>query len=109
MLINFNEKTEQTVPGMNKGIGEMSVKMYVDQTLKIIPCKLHPGGSIGLHQHPVSDDINYILSGVGTAICDGREEHLAAGMCHICRKGSTHSIINTGDEDLTMLTIVVER
>lgn len=43
------------------------------------------------------------------AICNGVEEVLAAGICHICPKGSEHSIINTGDNDLVMLTVVVER
>lgn len=76
---------------------------------KIIPCKIHPGGSIGTHRHDTSDDINYILSGNGTAICDGAEEELMEGVCHICKKSSEHSIINTGTEDLVMLTIVVER
>ena len=62
-----------------------------------------------MHSHQTSDDINYILSGTGKAICDGKEEILMAGVCHICQKGSEHSITNTGDEDLVMLTIVVER
>ena len=31
---------------------------------------IRPGGSIGLHRHETSDDINYVLSGVGAAICD---------------------------------------
>lgn len=52
---------------------------------------------------------NYIISGNGKAVCDGKEEQLTAGTCHICRKGSEHSIRNTGDEDLVMLTVVVER
>ena len=52
--------------------------------------------------------INYIISGNGKAVCDGKEEQLTAGTCHICRKGSEHSIRNTGDEDLVMLTVVVE-
>ena len=56
-----------------------------------------------------SDDINYVLSGNGKAICDGKDEILSKGTCHICKKGSEHSIINTGDEDLVILTIVVER
>ena len=71
--------------------------------------RIHAGGSIGTHSHPTSDDINYIISGNGKAICDGTEEQLPAGTCHICRKGSEHSIINIGDEDLVMLTVVVER
>lgn len=109
MLVNFNEIKEITVPGMNHGTGTLSVKMYMDQQGKIIPCAIHAGGSIGPHRHETSDDINYVLSGMGKAICDGQEEDLTAGTCHICKKGSEHSIINTGSEDLVLLTIVVER
>lgn len=109
MLIDFNTMKKITVPGMNNGTGSMTAKMYVDEQGKIIPCTIHPGGSIGLHQHKTSDDINYILSGTGKSICDGKEELLSVGCCHICKKGSEHSIINTGEDDLVLLTIVVER
>ena len=94
---------------MNHGTGEMSAKMYMSKSGKIIPCRIHPQGSIGMHEHPTSDDINYILSGTGRAVCDGEEEILEPGTCHICKKGSKHSIVNTGNEDLVMLTVVVER
>lgn len=109
MLINFNDIEEMRVSGMNNGTGEMSAKMYMDNEGKVITCVIHSGGSIGMHKHETSDDINYILSGSGKAICDGKEEMLAAGTCHFCKKGSEHSIINTGNDDLVMLTIVVER
>lgn len=109
MLIDFNEMKEITIPGMNNGTGMMSAKMYMDNQGKIIPCSIHVGGSIGKHRHETSDDINYVLSGKGKAICDGQEEILNAGTCHICQKGSEHSIINTGEEDLVLLTVVVER
>lgn len=109
MLINFNEITEMTIPGMNNGTGMMSAKMYMDEGGKVIPCRIHPGGSIGTHSHLTSDDINYVISGTGKAVCDGVEEELCAGCCHVCKKGSEHSIINTGDEDLVLLTVVVER
>lgn len=109
MLINFNDIPERTAPGMNGGTGEMSAKMFMDEQGKIIPCRIHAGGSIGTHKHPTSDDINYIISGTGRAVCDGEEEALTAGTCHICKKGSEHSIINTGDDDLVMVTIVIER
>ena len=109
MIINFHEIKEMCVPGMNNGTGEMSAKMYIGSEEKIISCNIHAGGSIGIHRHPTSDDINYILSGTGKAICDGKEEILSPGTCHICKRGSEHSIINTGNDDLVMLTIVVER
>ena len=53
--------------------------------------------------------MNYIISGNGKAFCDGTEEALEPGVMHICPKGSVHSIVNTGEEDLVMLTIVVKK
>ena len=109
MIINFNEIKDARRPGMNNGTGIMTAKMYADDEGKVIPCKIHVGSSIGMHKHETSDDINFVLSGTGKAICDGKEEPLSAGYCHICKKGSEHSIINTGDDNLILLTVVVER
>ena len=43
--------------------------------------------------------------------CNNHEEkpELRPGVLHICPKGSEHSIINTGTEDLVLFTIVVAR
>lgn len=109
MLIDFNAIKEITIPGMNGGTGMMSAKMFIDEQGKIIFTKIHSGGSIGLHKHETSDDINYVISGRGKAVCDGKEEMLSEGICHICKKGSEHSITNTGSDDLVLLTVVVER
>ena len=109
MLIDFNDIPEMTIPGMNEGTGTMTAKLFMDAGGKIIPCAIHPGGSIGSHRHETSDDINYVLAGTGKAICDGVEEELKPGCCHVCKKGSGHSIVNTGEEDLVLLTVVVER
>ena len=109
MLINFNGIKEINVHGMNDGTGIISARIFKDEQGKIISCSIHPGGSIGLHRHVTSDDINYVISGKGKAVCDGQEEILSAGTCHICKKRSEHSIENTGDEDLVLLTIVVEQ
>ena len=91
MLIDFNKTKEITVPGMNNWTGMITAKMYMDEQGKIIPCTIHKGGSIGVHKHETSDDINYVLSGNGKATCDGEEEILSPGACHICKKGSEHS------------------
>ena len=109
MLIDFNNIEEIVAHGMNGGTGMMTAKMYMDEQGKIIPCQIHVGGSIGLHKHETSDDINYVISGTGKAVCNGQEEILTSGTCHICKKGSEHSIENTGSEDLILLTIVAER
>lgn len=109
MLIDFNKMEIIEIPGINNGKGTMSAQMHIDKEGKIIRCAIHKGGSIGLHKHTNGDDINYVISGNGKAICDGNEETLYSGVCHICKKGSEHSIVNTGDDDLDLLTIVVER
>lgn len=109
MIIDFNEIGSMTFPGMNNGTGTMTAKMYNDENYRIIPTEIHPGGSIGLHTQNSGDDLNYIISGTGRAVCDGIEEELKPGVMHICPKGSDHTIINTGNEDLVMLTVVVAK
>ena len=49
MRINFNNINEMTFPGMNNGTGTMSARMYNDDSYRIIPTAIHPGGSIGTH------------------------------------------------------------
>ena len=109
MRIDFNRMDEHTVPGMNGGTGTMSAKMHIGPSGKVIVTRIHPGGSIGVHAHPMSDDVNYVVSGPGRAVCDGEEEELSAGVCHVCRQGSEHGIVNTGEDDLVLVTVVVER
>ena len=109
MLIDFNNIAPMTIPGMNGGMGEMTCRMYHDEKYRIIPTTIHPGGSIGLHMQNSGDDLNYILSGEGKAVCEGAVEELKPGVMHICPKGSEHTLINTGKEDLVMLTVVVAR
>ncbi len=109
MRIDFNEINEITMPCMNNGSGTMTVKMYNDEKYRIVPTIIHSGGSIGIHVQNSGDDLNYILSGTGKAICNGLEEELKPGVMHICPKGSEHSIINTGNDDLIMLTIVAAK
>ena len=109
MRIDFNQMDSMTFQGMNNGTGTMTARMYDDDSYRIIPTAIHPGGSIGNHKQESGDDMNYIISGTGRAICDGIEEELRPGVMHICPKGAEHTIINTGEEDLVMLTIVVKK
>lgn len=109
MLIDFNTIDKMTVPGMNGGTGTMTCRMFNDERYRIIPTRIHPGGSIGEHVQESGDDLNYVLSGTGVAVCDGKKERLGPGVMHICPQGSSHSIANTGEDDLVLLTIVVKR
>ena len=106
MLIDFNELSEIAIPNMNGGEGEVIAKMAVNDCGRFIQTIISPDSSIGPHLQQSNDDINFIVSGEGIAICDDVEEIIKAGTCHICPKGSTHSIINNGDEDLVFYTVV---
>ena len=53
MLIDFNSITEMTIPGMNDGTGEMTCRMYNDDSYRIIPTIIHPGESIGVHYQEI--------------------------------------------------------
>ena len=109
MTINFNTLPPQTLPGMHGGTGEMTAILHEDEMRKIIPCRIHAGGSIGMHAHEDSDEINYVLYGTGIATCNGVEEPLFTDVCHICPKGASHSITNTGESDLVLLTVITKR
>lgn len=109
MRFDFNALEAVTLPGLNGGTGTMTARLCPWQGGKLITCAIHPGGSIGLHAHPTSDDVNYVLAGEGTAECGGAEEPLSPGVWHVCPKGASHSIRNTGNEDLVLLTVVTER
>ncbi len=109
MLIDFNKLKNVEIPNLNNGEGVVSAKMYMEEKNKIMISVLPAGASIGMHQHTTSSEINYVISGEGKAVCDGKEEILGAGLCHYCPKGSCHSIINTGNSDLVLFTAVPEQ
>lgn len=109
MLIDFSKLPEYTGTKMNGGTGDVLAKMYNDPLNRIIVSRLPQGSSIGLHKHADSSDINYVISGVGEAICDGVTEQLKAGVCHYSPKGSCHSITNTGNDDLVLFTVVPQQ
>lgn len=109
MVIDFNQLTEITIQHLNGGDGSVTAKMFRDEKAKVMESRLPKGTSIGVHQHETSSEFDYVLSGQGKAICDETEEKLVQGVCHYCPKGKSHSIVNTGENDLVLLTIVAEQ
>ena len=108
MLIDFNSQEEHVFSSMNGGTGRVAAKMFMNSSGKVIVSRIEPNSSIGLHVQGNGNDINFVVSGTGKAVCDGEEETLTPGVCHYCPKGSSHSIINTGQEDLVLYTVVQE-
>lgn len=108
MLIKFNEIEAVEIPNLNNGIGTVKAQMLANNDGKLMLSTIPKGASIGNHTHNTSCELNYVLSGKGTAICNGDEEELTEGVCHYCHINSSHSIVNTGNKDLVLLTVVVE-
>ena len=106
MVIKFNEIKETELKAFYGGEGALIANMHVDGNNKILRGKLAPGSSIGLHCHATSSEIIFILSGHGKAICDGEEENLTAWDCHYCPKGSEHTLLNVGEDDLCFYAVV---
>ena len=109
MLINLETKEKTVLPHFWGGDGELVAAMYKDERNKILKGTLAPGCNIGLHCHETSSEIIFILSGVGTVICDGEVEALKPGDCHYCKRGSTHSLRNDGLADLVFYAVVPEQ
>lgn len=106
MIINFNEMSEKTLPHFKGGEGEMIAKMYDGELGKILLGKLESGNTIGYHKHEDSSEIIYIVSGKADFLYDDGTEEVAAGGCHYCPKGHSHSMINNGPEDLIFFATV---
>lgn len=71
--------------------------------------RLPVGASNGLNKLTTSSEMIYVLSGLGKAICENIEEELVTGVCQYCPKGSSHSVKNTGTEDLVLFIVVPEQ
>jgi mannose-6-phosphate isomerase-like protein (cupin superfamily) len=106
MIINFNEIQEKEMKNFKGGEKSLFTKMIVDEDNRIMLSKLIPGASIGEHIHDITSEIIFILQGKGLIICDGKEEVVEAGVCHYCPKGSTHTFINNGQEDILFYAVV---
>ena len=106
MKINFDEIETKELKAFYGGEGAFIAKMFIDENNKVVSGKLVPGASIGLHQHEPTSETIFVVAGSGKMICDGVEERLFAGDCHYCPRGSKHTFVNDGDEDLCFFAVV---
>lgn len=67
---------------------------------------LPPGSSIGLHTHTDEDELYYILSGRGMVADGDTDAQVSAGSSILTVSGESHSIENTGEEDLILLAVI---
>ena len=103
MKIEFGGLTEKRIEEFNGGI---NLKSIDKNDVKFLSARLEPGSSVGMHKHLDTCEIIIILSGKAKAICDGETEMLVAGSCHFCPRGSSHTLMNIGEDDLVFVAAV---
>ena len=68
---------------------------------------IYPGSSIGFHQHHGDFETYYILKGEGVADDNGVKTPVKAGDVIYTKDGESHSIENTGTENLEIIALVL--
>lgn len=109
MKLEFDKIDEAVLPNFKGGEKAIAAKMYFDGSVRVMKARLEPGSSIGLHCHDTSSEVMFITGGSGTVIYDGEPIALKAGDVHYCPKGHSHTLINTGSEDLTFSAVVPQQ
>ena len=93
-------------PGPHKGGGNTVGHSFFAKTpnLRLVFRKrvLKPGSGIGHHVQQ-EDEIYYVLSGRGVMTLDGKPVDIVPGTAVLTRTGSTHSLKQTGAEDLVII------
>ncbi len=106
MLISFDNMQETIKPNFKGGDKEAAMKIVRYEDDRIMMGRLEPGASIGPHAHEESCEVYYFLSGTGKCQYDGAWEPVRPGVAHYCPKGHSHSLVNTGEEDLVFFAAV---
>lgn len=99
------------------GIGEMTC-MFAFQAGKgpegsalqmLSSNTLHPGSSVGFHQHIDNEELYVIISGDGTFYDnDEKPVQVGAGDMMLTLKGQSHGLTNTGKEPLNFLAVIAK-
>src|SRR5262245_28775018 len=105
-VIEHDAEVAKNEPGTHNGGGQtVGYSFFKDvPNLKLVFRKraLKPGSGIGLHEQK-EDEIYYVLSGTGTMTLDGTSVDITPGTAVLTRTGSSHSLKQTGREDLVIL------
>ena len=69
---------------------------------------IHPGSSIGVHQHGNEEEVYLIVEGQGVATIDGREQRVRPGDVMVNHPGGSHGLRNDTDQELRIFAFCVE-
>ena len=105
-IIERDAEVAKTEPGTHNGGGQTIGYSFFSKVPKLglvfRKRALKPGSGIGLHEQK-EDEIYYVLSGTGTMTLDGKTVNVTPGTAVLTRTGSSHSLRQTGNDDLVIL------
>ena len=105
-LIEHDAEVATNEPGTHNGGGQTVGYSFFRNVPKLglvfRKRALKPGSGIGLHEQK-EDEIYYVLSGTGTMTLDGKTVNVTPGTAVLTRTGSSHSLRQTGSDDLVIL------
>lgn len=113
----LKKKTDQEVEkrnAMRGGTGEVTVRHYFKpgeikaRTRLCAELVVPPDASIGVHDHIDEDEIYIIQKGQGVMTDGGKEFQISAGDAILTGQGASHSIKNTGSEDLVVTALIIK-
>lgn len=106
IVIEHDADVARNEPGTHNGGGETIGYSFFRSVpnLKLVFRKraFKPGSGVGHHVQK-EDEIYYVLSGTGTMTLDGRTVDIKPGTAVLTRPGSSHSLEQTGAENLVVL------
>jgi mannose-6-phosphate isomerase-like protein (cupin superfamily) len=105
-IIETDSQVAKDEPGTHNGGGQTVGYSFFNKVpnLRLVFRKraLKPGSGIGLHEQK-EDEIYYVLSGRGVMTLDGKTVEITPGTAVLTRTGSSHSLKQTGSEDLVIM------
>ncbi|CEF48734.1 unnamed protein product [uncultured bacterium] len=105
-IVQHDADIAKNEPGTHDGGGQTIGYSFFDKTpgMKFVFRKraLHPGAGVGHHEQH-EDEVYYVLSGKGVMTVDGTPVDMTPGTAVLTRPGSTHSLKQTGSDDLVVL------
>lgn len=79
--------------------------LYTGQYSQVVAMSLPPGGDIGEEVHQTTDQLFLVASGHGKAAVRAEVRGIEKKDLVFVPAGTLHNVINTGDEDLKLITI----
>lgn len=71
---------------------------------QVVIMSILPGEDIGMETHVTADQVLYFVEGKGKASVGGEEVDIEEGDIVLVPSGTPHNFMNTGEEDLKIIT-----